>query len=111
MSFNLERLMQSHGAMLCGMTLCTLFMRTASVYSKQTPTEPKVVAAADPFALKNPNAFDPARRRTVRAIKIPRETAAHMASGIDAAEHPQRDPDFTETEQPPSSPRVAEATR
>lgn len=105
MSSKFERLLQNHGAMLCAMTICALFMCTASVYSKQAHREDKLPPVADAFALKNPNAFDPARRRTVRAMKIPRQTASRMASGIDAAE--AEDPETAVAD----TPRVAEVTR
>lgn len=81
-----RRWLQSQAPMLCAMTICALFLCAAQVSSKQAGLEAEPRAAADEFALKNPNAFDPARRRTVRAMKLPRETAAHLASGIDAAE-------------------------
>lgn len=107
-----ERMFQSHGALLCAMTICALFLCAATVNSKQNSGESKALAAADPFALKNPNAFDPARRRSVRALKVPRETAAHMASGIDEAEEaaaPEPDAADAAAQSPP--PRVAEASR
>lgn len=106
-----ERMFQSHGALLCAMTICALFLCAATVNSKQNSGDAKAIAAADPFALKNPNAFDPARRRSVRALKVPRETAAHMASGIDAAEEAAvPEPDSAEAAQS-LPPRVAEANR
>lgn len=111
MSSRVERLLQSHGALLCAMTICALFMCAANVNSKQNPVEPKVTAAADPFALKNPNAFDPARRRSVRALTVPRETAAHMASAIDAAEHARPDPDMADLPAVRFPSTVAEANR
>jgi hypothetical protein len=106
-----ERLVQSHGALLCAMTICALFLCAATVNSKQYAGETKAIAAADPFALKNPNAFDPARRRSVRALKVPRESAAHMAFGIDAAEE-SAPPEVDTGEAAQSAPpRVAEANR
>ncbi|MDO9382443.1 MAG: hypothetical protein Q7T86_06220 [Hyphomicrobiaceae bacterium] len=92
------------------MTICVLFLCAATVNSKHS-SETKAIAAADPFALKNPNAFDPARRRSVRALKIPRETAAHMASGIDAAEEAVPAEADTIDAAPSVPPRVAEANR
>lgn len=82
----LRHWLQSHAALLCALTICTLFLCAAQVSSKQTPVDQLPPAPDGSFALKNPNAFDPARRRNVRAMKIPRESAADMAHGIDAAE-------------------------
>lgn len=79
--------------MLCALTIAALFLFAAQVSSKQTPTTAKPVATIDPFALKNPNAFDPARRRVVRAMKEPATSATSMASGIDAAEADAPGPD------------------
>ena len=72
--------------MLCAMTICALFLCAAQVSSKQPSAEPRPLAALDPFALKNPDAFDPARRRSVRALKEPRESVSEMAAGLDQAE-------------------------
>jgi hypothetical protein len=86
--------------MLCAMTICALFLCAAQVSSKQAPADPEAHATADPFALKNPNAFDPARRRSVRAMKVPLETAEHMARGIDAAEAEAGVPDLDDGDTP-----------
>lgn len=88
------------------MTICALFLCAASVYSKQTPVEIRPAPISDAYALKNPNAFDPARRRSVRAMKVPRETVARMASGLDAAEADT--PAVADAEAAPgNAPRVA----
>lgn len=68
------------------MTLPALGLLAVQVSSMQSVLEPRQPAQADPFKLKNPNAFDPARRRSVKAMKVPRESVEHMAFGIDAAE-------------------------
>lgn len=68
------------------MTICALFLFAGGVFSKQSPDETAMAKVSEPFALKNPNAFDPARRRNVRAMKEPRQSAANMATGIDRAE-------------------------
>jgi hypothetical protein len=81
-----HRWCRSQAAMLCAMTICALFLFAAQVSSKQTPAEPPLRPIDPSFALKNPNAFDPARRRSVRALTLPRESAGLLASGIDAAE-------------------------
>ncbi len=86
--------------MLCALTICALFLCAAQVSSKQRTVEPLPVAAADPFALKNPNAFDPARRRSVRALKEPRESGAQMANGLDQAEIER--PEQNDDDAPPS---------
>lgn len=93
------------------MTICALFLCAANVASKQTPLEPQPYRSpVSAFALKNPNAFDAARRRSVRAMHLPRETAADMAEGIDAAESSSPDNgDDVMNEHP--IPRVAEAHR
>jgi hypothetical protein len=88
--------------MLCAMTICALFLCAAQVSSKQAPAEAEPHAASDPFALKNPNAFDPARRRSVRAMKVPLETAEHLARGIDAAEAQPDLPDVEDGDTPAS---------
>jgi hypothetical protein len=103
---SVQRLLQNHGAMLCAMTICALFLFAAQVSSKQPTFEPKPVAAADPFALKNPDAFDPARRRSVRAMKEPRESVEAMASGLDAAEIERPEP-MEESDAPPA--KIAKA--
>lgn len=95
--------------MLSAMTICALFMCAATVASKQTPQEPQQYRTpVSAFALKNPDAFDAARRRTVRAMHVPKETAADMASGIDAAE---AEADVLSDDAPSAPPRVAEAAR
>lgn len=95
-----QRLLQTHSAMLCAMTICALFLCAAQVSSKQPNLDPNPVVAADPFALKNPNAFDPARRRSVRALKEPRETVEQMANGLDQAEIDR--PELNDDDTPPS---------
>jgi hypothetical protein len=85
-SVTLRYWLKSQAPMLCAMTICALFLCAAQVSSKQAPAQAEPHAVSDPFALKNPNAFDPARRRSVRAMKVPLETAEHLARGIDAAE-------------------------
>lgn len=81
-----QRWLKGQAPLLCALTICTLFLCAAQVSSKQPSPEVEPHSAPDEFALKNPNAFDPARRRTVRAMTLPRESAAHLARGIDAAE-------------------------
>lgn len=89
MLLGLQRIVGSHATLLCGATALVFGLLAAKVSSMQSPEKPAVVDA-DPFKLKNPNAFDPARRRAVRAMKEPRQSARTMALGIDAAEHAAR---------------------
>lgn len=99
--FSVQRQLQTHGAMLCAMTVCALFLCAAQVSSKQPSVESKPQAAVDPFALKNPNAFDPARRRTVKAMKVPLESVTDMASGLDQAEIER--PELNDSDTPPAA--------
>lgn len=82
---SLQRIVRHRGAQLFAATLIVVGLLAVQVSSKQSPHDVYPGSAAE-FRLKNPNAFDPARRRSVRAMKEPLQSAQSMASGIDTAE-------------------------
>lgn len=83
---SVQQIVRSHGVTLCvasALILCLFAVQVSSMQSVLTPGE---AALVNSFKLKNPNAFDPARRRTVKAMKEPNQSAQSMALGIDAAD-------------------------
>lgn len=85
----LKATIENHGALICALVVCSVFAGAAQVFSRPVPEPaPTLITIEDPFALTNPDAFDPAKRRTVKAMRAPRETAAQLAAGIDAATWP-----------------------
>jgi hypothetical protein len=81
----IQRIVRLRSAQLIAATIAVVGLLSVQVSSKQSPHDVYPGSAAD-FRLKNPNAFDPARRRPVRAMKEPLQPAASMAAGIDTAE-------------------------
>ncbi len=86
----LKATIENHGALICALAVCMLFAGAAKVSSSPTPEPaPTLIEIEDPFKLTNPHAFDPAKRRSVKAMTAPVETAAQLAAGIDNAVWPQ----------------------
>lgn len=106
---SLQRMMRSHTALLGALTALVLGLLSVQVSSMQSVVGP-YQQLPDPFKLKNPNAFDPAKRRSVRAMKEPAETAELLATGLDAAERSSDPaPERMASDQPPEPPAANSA--
>ena len=69
----LKATIENHGALICALAVCMLFAGAAKVSSSPTPEPaPTLIEIEDPFKLTNPHAFDPTKRRSVRAMFGPR---------------------------------------